>query len=134
MNSDSRSEIINNFTSADGVQVYSDSSMNTADVSLSFSWDGSERTRIGNKLRFPLEITATAKMENGMFKSNGRKAVAVKEYEVWIYNPFELNGAVYTLGDLVVMVVYSTITGDVYVFGTGLINQHGSVSYGVFVL
>ncbi len=120
LNSDSRSEIINNFTSADGVQVYSDSSMNTADVSLSFSWDGSERTRIGNKLRFPLEITATAKMENGMFKSNGRKAVAVKEYEVWIYNPFELNGAVYTLGDLVVNGGgTSTITGDVYVFGTG---------------
>jgi len=103
------------------IPVYADSSMNGADSKISFSWDGSTYTRIGNKLKFPLQITATAAMENGIFKSYGRKAVAVKEYEVWIYNPFILNGAVYTLGDLVVKGSgISTITDDVYVFGTGL--------------
>ena len=81
------------------VPVYSDSSMNEANVKMSFGWSG-KYERLGNKLKFPLEITAEAEMENGMFKSYGRKSVAVKEYEVWIYNPFKLNGAVYTLGDL----------------------------------
>mgnify|MGYP000847702363 CR=1 FL=1 len=103
------------------IPVYADSSMNSADAEVSFSWDGSTYTRIGNKLKFPLQITVAASMENGIFRSYDRKAVAVKEYEVWIYNPFILNGAVYTLGDLVVKGSgTSTITDDVYVFGTGL--------------
>jgi len=103
------------------IPVYADSSMNSAGTKISFSWDGSTYTRTGNKLKFPLQITAAASMENGKFRSYGRKAVAVKEYEVWIYNPFILNGAVYTLGDLVVKGGgISTITDDVYVFGTGL--------------
>lgn len=103
------------------IPVYAGSSMNSADSTISFSWDGSTFTRTGNKLKFPLKITAAASMENGIFRSYGRKAVAVKEYEVWIYNPFILNGAVYTLGDLVVKGSgISTITDDVYVFGTGL--------------
>jgi len=103
------------------IPVYADSSMNGADATVSFSWDGSTYTRTGNKLKFMLQVTASASMENGIFRSYERKAVAVKEYEVWIYNPFILNGAVYTLGDLVVKGSgTSTITDDVYVFGTGL--------------
>jgi len=102
------------------IPVYADSSMNNAEVKMSFSWGG-EKERLGNKLKFNLEITATAEMENGIFKSYGKKAVAVKEYEVWIYKPFFLNGAVYTLGDLVAKGSgTSEIEGDVYVFGTGL--------------
>lgn len=111
------SQIKNSFN----IPVYADSSINSAEIVMSFSWDGSTYTRTGNKLKFPLQIIATAKMENGMFKSIGRKVVAVKEYEVWIYNPFVLNGAVYSLGDFVAKGSgTSTITNDVYVFGTGL--------------
>jgi len=114
------SEIITNYI----IPVYADASMNEASVKISFSWYGKEHNkyeRIGNKLKFSLEIASTAEMENGMFKSYGRKAVAVKEYEVWIYKPFILNGAVYTLGDLAAIGNgVSTIRGDVYVFGTGL--------------
>lgn len=102
------------------IPVYADASKNGANVNISFSWDGTYE-RIGNKLRFPLEITAAADMENGMFRSYDRKSVAVKEFEVWIYKPFLLNGAIYTLGDLVAKGSgTSTIKGDVYVFGTGL--------------
>jgi len=110
------SEIKNSFR----IPAYADSSMNEAEVKMFFAWSGTYE-RIGNILKFPLEITAEAQMENGIFKSYGRKAVAVKEYEVWIYKPFLLNGAVYTLGDLVARGSgLSTINGDVYVFGTGL--------------
>lgn len=110
-------EIITNYS----IPVYADLSMNEANVKMSFSWDGVTFERRGNKLKFPLEIIATADMENGMFKSYGRKSVAVKEFEVWIYKPFLLNGAVYTLGDFVAKGSgVSTIEGDVYVFGTGL--------------
>ncbi|ANW98621.1 hypothetical protein CSTERTH_06020 [Thermoclostridium stercorarium subsp. thermolacticum DSM 2910] len=111
------SEVINSYS----IPVYADPSMNEASVRVSYSWYGGEFERIGNKLKFPLEITAEAQMENGMFRSYGRKVVAVKEYEVWLYKPFVLNGAVYTLGDLVAKGDgVSTINGDVYVFGTGL--------------
>lgn len=110
-------QIANSFN----IPVYADSSLNSADAAISFSWDGLTYTRTGNKLKFPMQVTASASMENGKFRSYGRKAVGVKEYEVWIYEPFKLNAAVYTLGDLVVKGIgTSTITDDVYVFGTGL--------------
>ena len=120
-------DIIDNLDAGDpqinnsfNIPVYADPSMNNADSKIDFSWDGIY-TRTGNKLKFTMQITASASMENGKFRSYDRKAVAVKEYEVWIYKPFILNGAVYTLGDLVAQDKdISTITGDVYVFGTGL--------------
>jgi len=69
------------------------------------------------------------------YSSYGKKAVAVREFSIPVYTRFTLNGAVYTLGDLLVTSSnslvsdydddtppehYSTIQGDVYVFGTGL--------------
>jgi hypothetical protein len=120
-------DIIQNLNAGDpqinnsfNIPVYADPSMNNADSKIEFSWDGIY-TRTGNKLKFTMQITASASMDNGKFRSYGRKAVGTKKYEVWIYNPFILNGAVYTLGDLVAKGNdESTITGDVYVFGTGL--------------
>lgn len=106
------------------VPVYADSSMNKANVKISFSWDGATYTEEDDdyKLKFPLKITAVADMENGMFKSYERKAVAVREFEVYKpYKPFKIKGAAYAIGDLVAKGSgESTIEGDVYVFGTGL--------------
>lgn len=107
------------------VEVYNDSSVNKAEVNIKYSWNG-EYESIGlKKLKFPITITATAQMDNGILKSYGKQAVATREYEVWISDRFRLNGAAYTIGDLLATTTSSStaesvIKGDIYVFGTGL--------------
>jgi len=109
------------------VGVYSNG-MDEATVSIEYSWlGGYKREGLGlRKIKIPITISATARMENGIFKSYGKKAVATREYEVWMYRDFKLNGAVYALGDMLATTTIGTerddtfIKGNVYVFGTGL--------------
>ena len=107
----------------DNIGVYGNDGMDKAQATLNFSWEGGY-SKVGlKKLEFPITITATAQMENGIFKSYGKKAVARRNFSVWISDRFRLNGAAYTLGDLLANGTEdktSTIEGDVYVFGTGL--------------
>lgn len=109
------------------VDIYTNESMNKAEVSIEYSWlGGYSREGLGlKKIRIPITISATARMENGIFRSYGKKAVATREYEVWICKDFKLNGAVYTLGDMLATTTgtgynETFINGNVYVFGTGL--------------
>lgn len=107
------------------VGVYANSLNNKATASMEYSWNGGYTKEGSRKLKIPVTITATAQMENGIFKSYGKKAVATREYTVWLPKHFELNGAVYTLGDLLATTTAggfeeSSIDGDVYVCGTGL--------------
>ena len=53
-------------------------------------------------LTFRLQIEATADMVDASYSSYGKKAVAVREFSIPVYTRFTLNGAVYTLGDLLV--------------------------------
>lgn len=101
-------------------------SLNDAIVDVDFQRYGTNYVYTGDRIRFPVQITASSNMEDETFSSYGRKAVAVREYEIPVYTKFTLNGAIYTLGDLLVKGGdstaddYSNIQGDVYVFGTGL--------------
>ena len=109
------------------ISVYTNDSMNKPEVTIVYSYKGGIKKLGLKKIVIPITITATAKMENGLFKSYGKKSVATREYEVWIDNGFKLNGAVYTLGDLLAKTTIpnpseSEIEGNIYVFGTGLEN------------
>jgi hypothetical protein len=69
-------------------------------------------------------------LDNNVFKSYGKKSVAVREFSVWIYKPFELNGAIYTLGDVVARGSdTATVDGDIYTFGTGLVQPNRMEQY-----
>ncbi len=100
--------------------------LNAADVSVKFQRYGQDYTYTGSMLTFSVQIEATAEMVDESYSSYGKKAVAVREFTIPIYTRFTLNGAVYTLGDLLITSGkpiasdYSTIRGDVFVFGTGL--------------
>ena len=109
------------------VDVYPNNLIGKASVSIKYSWIGGSNYRLEGlkKIIIPITITATAQMENGIFKSYGKKAVATREYAISLPGHFQLNGAVYTLGDLLATTEgtdynESSINGDVYVFGTGL--------------
>jgi hypothetical protein len=109
------------------ISVYTNDSMNKPEVTIAYSYKGGIKKLGLKKIVIPITITATARMENGLFKSYGKKSVATREYEVWIDNGFKLNGAVYTLGDLLAKTTIpnpseSEIEGNIYVFGTGLEN------------
>lgn len=101
---------------------------NDAQVKVSFQRfaDPSKEEYTGNSIRFNIQITAQSDMVDNTFSSYGKKAVAVREYEIPVYKRFKLNGAIYTLGDLLIKdghdtsTEHSTIRGDIYVFGTGL--------------
>lgn len=100
--------------------------LNEARVTVSFERFGSNAQYTGDRIRFPIQITAKADMEDEAFSSYGRTAVAVREIEIPVYTKFRLNGAIYTLGDLVIKgghptnSEHTTIVGDIYAFGTGL--------------
>ncbi len=101
---------------------------NDAHVKVSFQRfaDPAKENYTGNSIIFYVQITAQSDMVDDTFSSYGKKAVAVKKFEIPVYKRFTLNGAIYTLGDLVIKdghdtsTEHSTIVGDVYVFGTGL--------------
>lgn len=100
---------------------------NSAEASVRFDrYDDSTYVNNGDTITFPLVVTATASMEDAAFRTYNKQVVAVKEFTVYIYSKFSLNGAVYSLGDVVVRrgndvsTDYSTIQGDIYAFGTGL--------------
>lgn len=102
------------------VGVYTNMAMNKANVDLKFELNG-DVTDNGNTITIPIKITSTARMVNGLFHSYGRKVVATRSFKVYKPYDFELNGAVYTLGDLVARGnEKSVIKGDVYTFGTGI--------------
>lgn len=102
------------------VGVYTNMAMNKANVDLKFELNG-DVTDNGNTITIPIKITSTARMVNGLFHSYGRKVVATRSFKVYKPYDFELNGAVYTLGDLVARGnEKSVIKGDVYAFGTGI--------------
>ena len=124
LNNNLNSEIYKSFND---ISVYTNNSMNKPEVTIVYSYKGGFKKLGLKKIIIPITITATAKMENGLFKSYGKKSVATREYEVWIDNGFKLNGAVYTLGDLLAKTTIpdpseSEIEGNIYVFGTGLEN------------
>lgn len=107
------------------INVNGNAGFSDANVSIEYSWKNGFSLVGLKKIIIPVTITATAQMENGIFRSYGKQAVATRDYEVWITDSFKLNGAVYTLGDMLAKTTgapytSSIIEGDVYVFGTGL--------------
>lgn len=107
------------FEDMNAIKVYGNDTMNKATALLHFEKGGNIISE-GNKVTFPIKITATAKMENGIFSSQGKKVVATRKFTVFKPLEFDLAGAVYTIGDLIARSGSSIITGDVYTFGTGL--------------
>ncbi|NLO41077.1 MAG: hypothetical protein GX115_16615 [Ruminiclostridium sp.] len=131
--------LVNKINSVDDIQrsytIKVHDNLNEASVSVNFQRYGPEYTYTANTLTFKLQIEATADMVDDTYSSYSKKAVAVREFSIPLYRAFTLNGAVYSLGDLRVTSGYplvsdyeqdtlpenySTIEGDVYVFGTGL--------------
>ena len=100
--------------------------LNEAEVSVDFQRFGQNYEYTGSMISFWMQIEATADMVDESYSSYGKKAVAVKKFDIPVYTRFTLNGAIYTLGDLLITsgkpiaTDVSTIHGDVFVFGTGL--------------
>lgn len=93
---------------------------NTSEVLLSLSLDPGYTPQMnGDFLQFDIGVAADATLLNGNLKSYGRKVYAKKRFKVKIAKKFFLNGALYTVGDLMVTSgAAAKITGDVYTFGT----------------
>ncbi|NLY18531.1 MAG: hypothetical protein GX045_06210 [Clostridiaceae bacterium] len=126
---DSLNDESSGILSSTEVGVYANESMNKAIVDIRYSWPGGNNYRMDGlyKIIVPITISATAKMENGLFRSYGKETTATREFEIWLPRRFELRGAVYTLGDLLATTKddgyapeEALIKGNIYVFGTGL--------------
>lgn len=97
---------------------------NTAEATLSFSEGPVAPIKDGNEITFQVVFDAVSKLESDIYKFYGKRVVAKEEFTVTIPDSFQLNGAVYSIGDVFARgsrAVQSTeIFGDVYAFGTGL--------------
>lgn len=78
----------------------------------------------GNEITFEIVFDARSDLESDIYKHYGRRVVTVQEFTVTIPDTFRLNGAVYSIGDVVAKgdrgIQHTRIIGDVYAFGTGL--------------
>ena len=132
--------MINSTTDARGINIpknYSidvlGSSTNLAEVGLQISRAGTgdtSRTAGGMMLTFPIAVTATASLEHGIFSSNARKVYGEREFTVFLPNTFQLNGAIYSIGDVMASGGIAAVVkgaggiGHVYAYGTAPIKKN----------
>ena len=78
----------------------------------------------GNEITFEIIFDARSQLEAGIYNHYGRRVVGIKEFTVTLPDRFKLNGAVYSIGDVVAkgnrLTGRTQIIGDIYAFGTGL--------------